>query len=111
MEVVNLACIALQIPFSISKFIAAGVGVSVPSEQLLRSLVLTLLVPLILGKVKFYFLYLSYYFIFVSLPVFLFSLFIVRTKEILSFRTVSAYYRNVSYLSLSVAATLSNSQV
>ncbi|KAL8518183.1 hypothetical protein ACS0TY_009521 [Phlomoides rotata] len=41
----------LIIPFSISKFIAAGVGVSVPSEQLLRSLILTLLVPLILGKV------------------------------------------------------------
>uniref|UniRef100_A0A5B7BK82 Probable sodium/metabolite cotransporter BASS4, chloroplastic n=1 Tax=Davidia involucrata TaxID=16924 RepID=A0A5B7BK82_DAVIN len=41
----------LIIPFSISKFIAVGVGVSVPTEQLLRSLVLTLLVPLILGKV------------------------------------------------------------
>lgn len=41
----------LIIPFSISKFIAAGVGVSVPTEQLFRSLVLTLLVPLILGKV------------------------------------------------------------
>ncbi|KAL0340655.1 UNVERIFIED_CONTAM: putative sodium/metabolite cotransporter BASS4, chloroplastic [Sesamum radiatum] len=40
----------LFIPFSISKFIAAGVGVSVPTERLLRSLVLTLLVPLILGK-------------------------------------------------------------
>ncbi|CAA2973712.1 probable sodium metabolite cotransporter BASS4, chloroplastic [Olea europaea subsp. europaea] len=40
----------LIIPFSISKFIAAGVGVSVPTEQLFRSLVLTLLVPLILGK-------------------------------------------------------------
>ncbi|KAK6138031.1 hypothetical protein DH2020_028227 [Rehmannia glutinosa] len=41
----------LIIPFSISKFIAAGVGVSVPTERLLRSLVLTLLIPLILGKV------------------------------------------------------------
>ncbi|KAH6829648.1 Sodium Bile acid symporter family [Perilla frutescens var. hirtella] len=41
----------LIIPYSISKFIAAGVGVSIPTEQLLRSLVLTLLVPLILGKV------------------------------------------------------------
>ncbi|KAG8390770.1 hypothetical protein BUALT_Bualt01G0118000 [Buddleja alternifolia] len=41
----------LIIPFSISKFIGAGVGVSVPTERLLRSLVLTLLVPLILGKV------------------------------------------------------------
>ncbi|XP_022747812.1 probable sodium/metabolite cotransporter BASS4, chloroplastic isoform X2 [Durio zibethinus] len=41
----------LIIPFSISKFIAVGVGVSVPTSQLLRSLVFTLLVPLILGKV------------------------------------------------------------
>ncbi|KAA8534547.1 hypothetical protein F0562_032064 [Nyssa sinensis] len=41
----------LIVPFSISKFLAAGVGVSVPTEQLFRSLVLTLLVPLILGKV------------------------------------------------------------
>ncbi|KAK2634252.1 hypothetical protein Ddye_029044 [Dipteronia dyeriana] len=41
----------LMVPFSISKFIAAGVGVSVSTKQLLRSLVLTLLVPLILGKV------------------------------------------------------------
>ncbi|KAL7148131.1 hypothetical protein ABFS83_06G156700 [Erythranthe nasuta] len=41
----------LIIPFSISKLIGAGVGVSVPAERLLRSLVLTLLVPLILGKV------------------------------------------------------------
>ncbi|KAI4311775.1 hypothetical protein MLD38_036643 [Melastoma candidum] len=41
----------LIIPFSIAKFIAPGVGVSVPTEQLFKSLVLTLLVPLILGKV------------------------------------------------------------
>ncbi|PKI44312.1 hypothetical protein CRG98_035294 [Punica granatum] len=41
----------LIVPFSISKFIADGVGVTVPTEQLLRSLVLTLLIPLILGKV------------------------------------------------------------
>lgn len=40
----------LIVPFSISKLIAAGVGVSVPAEQLFRSLVLTLLVPLIMGK-------------------------------------------------------------
>lgn len=40
-----------QVPFSISRFIASGVGVSVPTEQLFRSLVLTLLIPLILGKV------------------------------------------------------------
>ncbi|KAM7267751.1 hypothetical protein ACFE04_009917 [Oxalis oulophora] len=41
----------LIVPFSISKFIAAGVGVSVPTEQLFKNLVLMLLVPLILGKV------------------------------------------------------------
>ncbi|CAK9141692.1 unnamed protein product [Ilex paraguariensis] len=41
----------LIVPFSISKFIAAGVGLSVPTKQLFKSLVLTLLVPLILGKV------------------------------------------------------------
>uniref|UniRef100_A0A2P2K7X4 Putative sodium/metabolite cotransporter BASS4ic isoform X3 n=1 Tax=Rhizophora mucronata TaxID=61149 RepID=A0A2P2K7X4_RHIMU len=40
----------LIVPFSISKFIAAGVGVSVPTKQLFRSLVLTLLIPLVLGK-------------------------------------------------------------
>ncbi|XP_044462291.1 probable sodium/metabolite cotransporter BASS4, chloroplastic [Mangifera indica] len=41
----------LIVPFSISRFIASGVGVSVPTEQLFRSLVLTLLIPLILGKI------------------------------------------------------------
>ncbi|XP_059285451.1 probable sodium/metabolite cotransporter BASS4, chloroplastic isoform X2 [Lycium ferocissimum] len=41
------------VPFTISKLIAAGVGVSVPAEQLFRSLVLTLLVPLIIGKAPF----------------------------------------------------------
>ncbi|XP_043703101.1 probable sodium/metabolite cotransporter BASS4, chloroplastic [Telopea speciosissima] len=39
------------VPLSLSKFIAAGVGVPVPTEQLFRSLIATLLVPLILGKV------------------------------------------------------------
>ncbi|KAK2973937.1 hypothetical protein RJ640_001405 [Escallonia rubra] len=41
----------LIVPFTISKFIAAGVGVSFPAKQLFRSLILTLLVPLLLGKV------------------------------------------------------------
>lgn len=41
----------LIIPFSISKFIAAGIGVSVPTKELLKSLVLMLLIPLIVGKV------------------------------------------------------------
>ncbi|KAL8533290.1 hypothetical protein ACS0TY_009618 [Phlomoides rotata] len=51
MTVISSLLGILIIPFSISKFIAAGVRVSVPSEQLLRSFILTLLVPLILGKV------------------------------------------------------------
>ncbi|PIA59032.1 hypothetical protein AQUCO_00400111v1 [Aquilegia coerulea] len=42
----------LIVPFTLSKYIADGVGVSVPTEQLLRSLLITLLVPLILGKVS-----------------------------------------------------------
>ncbi|CAM8949071.1 unnamed protein product [Rhodiola kirilowii] len=41
----------LIVPFSISKFIADGVGVSIPTNQLFRSLVLSLLVPLAIGKV------------------------------------------------------------
>ncbi|KAB1225405.1 putative sodium/metabolite cotransporter BASS4, chloroplastic [Morella rubra] len=41
----------LIVPFSISKYIADGVGVSLPTKQLFKSLVLTLLIPLILGKV------------------------------------------------------------
>ncbi|GAB2229382.1 hypothetical protein Droror1_Dr00023522 [Drosera rotundifolia] len=41
----------LVVPFSISKFVAGGVGISVPAKQLCKSLVLTLLIPLILGKV------------------------------------------------------------
>ncbi|XP_031501105.1 probable sodium/metabolite cotransporter BASS4, chloroplastic isoform X2 [Nymphaea colorata] len=38
------------VPFTLSNFIAAGTGVSVPSRQLFRSLFLRLLLPLILGK-------------------------------------------------------------
>uniref|UniRef100_A0A7C9ARV4 Probable sodium/metabolite cotransporter BASS4, chloroplastic n=1 Tax=Opuntia streptacantha TaxID=393608 RepID=A0A7C9ARV4_OPUST len=41
----------LVVPFSISKFVASGVGISIPTKQLFRSLVTTLLIPLILGKV------------------------------------------------------------
>ncbi|KAJ8440764.1 hypothetical protein Cgig2_005495 [Carnegiea gigantea] len=40
-----------QVPFSISKLVASGVGISIPTKQLFRSLVITLLIPLILGKV------------------------------------------------------------
>ncbi|KAI3923547.1 hypothetical protein MKW92_028709 [Papaver armeniacum] len=42
----------LTVPLSISKFIADGVGVSVPTNQLFKSLVVTLVVPLVLGKVS-----------------------------------------------------------
>ncbi|ONK77589.1 uncharacterized protein A4U43_C02F8200 [Asparagus officinalis] len=39
------------VPFSLSKFIGAGAGVAIPTAELFKSLILTLLVPLILGKV------------------------------------------------------------
>ncbi|XP_022134333.1 probable sodium/metabolite cotransporter BASS4, chloroplastic [Momordica charantia] len=41
----------LAIPFSISKFVADGVGITVPTKELFRSLVLMLLIPLIFGKI------------------------------------------------------------
>ncbi|KAJ8615018.1 hypothetical protein MRB53_004220 [Persea americana] len=41
----------LIVPFSLSKFVAGGVGVTIPTKQLFKSLVITLLVPLIFGKV------------------------------------------------------------
>ncbi|XP_074296857.1 putative sodium/metabolite cotransporter BASS4, chloroplastic [Silene latifolia] len=41
----------LVVPFTVSKFVGAGVGISIPTEQLFKSLVITLLIPLILGKV------------------------------------------------------------
>ncbi|XP_058724033.1 probable sodium/metabolite cotransporter BASS4, chloroplastic isoform X2 [Vicia villosa] len=41
----------LIVPFSITKFVASGVGVALPTKQLFKSLVLTILFPLILGKV------------------------------------------------------------
>ncbi|KAK9735172.1 hypothetical protein RND81_04G188400 [Saponaria officinalis] len=41
----------LIVPFTVSKFVAAGVGISIPTKHLLKSLVMTLLIPLILGKV------------------------------------------------------------
>ncbi|XP_008784001.1 probable sodium/metabolite cotransporter BASS4, chloroplastic isoform X1 [Phoenix dactylifera] len=39
------------VPFSISRYIGAGAGVSVPTLQLFKSLITNLVVPLILGKV------------------------------------------------------------
>ncbi|XP_061376096.1 probable sodium/metabolite cotransporter BASS4, chloroplastic isoform X2 [Gastrolobium bilobum] len=40
-----------QVPLSITKFIADGVGVTLPTKQIFKSLVQTILIPLILGKV------------------------------------------------------------
>ncbi|XP_008784003.1 probable sodium/metabolite cotransporter BASS4, chloroplastic isoform X2 [Phoenix dactylifera] len=40
-----------RVPFSISRYIGAGAGVSVPTLQLFKSLITNLVVPLILGKV------------------------------------------------------------
>ncbi|XP_058087078.1 probable sodium/metabolite cotransporter BASS4, chloroplastic isoform X2 [Magnolia sinica] len=51
MTVVSNLLGILIVPFSLSKFIAGGVGVSIPTKQLFGSLVTTLLVPLIVGKV------------------------------------------------------------
>lgn len=41
----------LQVPFWISNLLSTGVGASVPTKELFLSLVSTLLLPLILGKV------------------------------------------------------------
>ncbi|XP_052185497.1 probable sodium/metabolite cotransporter BASS4, chloroplastic [Diospyros lotus] len=51
MTVISSLLGILIVPFSVSMFIAGGVGVSVPTKKLFRNLVLTLLVPLIFGKV------------------------------------------------------------
>ncbi|XP_076933996.1 putative sodium/metabolite cotransporter BASS4, chloroplastic [Bidens hawaiensis] len=40
----------LIIPFSISRLIAGGVGATVPADEMFRSLIVTVLIPLILGK-------------------------------------------------------------
>ncbi|KAK1416568.1 hypothetical protein QVD17_32359 [Tagetes erecta] len=41
----------LIVPFSISRLIAGGVGASVPAYEMFRSLIVTVLIPLIMGKV------------------------------------------------------------
>ncbi|CAN1298093.1 Probable sodium/metabolite cotransporter BASS4, chloroplastic [Linum perenne] len=51
MTVISSLLGILMVPFSISKYVASGVGVSVPTKELFRSLVQMLLVPLILGKI------------------------------------------------------------
>lgn len=43
-----------QVPLSLAKYIGTGAGVSLPTKELFRSLVNTLLIPLILGKVCSY---------------------------------------------------------
>uniref|UniRef100_A0A0E0CLH0 Sodium/metabolite cotransporter BASS4, chloroplastic n=1 Tax=Oryza meridionalis TaxID=40149 RepID=A0A0E0CLH0_9ORYZ len=40
-----------QVPLSLAKYIGVGAGVSLPTEKLFKSLVTTLLIPIILGKV------------------------------------------------------------
>ncbi|KAL8193113.1 hypothetical protein R6Q57_027017 [Mikania cordata] len=48
---VTSSLLAISIlPFSISKLIACGLGASVPTGKLFRRLIVTLLIPLILGK-------------------------------------------------------------
>ncbi|XP_057742619.1 probable sodium/metabolite cotransporter BASS4, chloroplastic isoform X2 [Arachis stenosperma] len=39
------------VPLSLKKFVADGVGMTLPTQQLFKSLVLTILIPLLLGKV------------------------------------------------------------
>ncbi|PWA72490.1 sodium bile acid cotransporter [Artemisia annua] len=41
----------LIVPFSISKLLAGKVGASVPADKMFRSLIVTVLIPLIMGKV------------------------------------------------------------
>lgn len=41
----------ILVPISLSNYIGAGAGIDIPTMQLFRSLITTLLVPLILGKV------------------------------------------------------------
>nr|CAB3446771.1 unnamed protein product [Digitaria exilis] len=41
----------ITVPLSLAKYIGAGAGVSLPTEQLFRSMVTRLLIPLIIGKV------------------------------------------------------------
>ncbi|KAK1416569.1 hypothetical protein QVD17_32360 [Tagetes erecta] len=51
MTVVSSLLGILIVPFTISNLVAGGVGASIPAYQLFKSLIVTLLIPLILGKV------------------------------------------------------------
>ncbi|KAI3799622.1 hypothetical protein L1987_34921 [Smallanthus sonchifolius] len=50
MTVTSSLLAILILPFSISKLIACGLGASVPTGKLFKRLIVTLLIPLILGK-------------------------------------------------------------
>ncbi|KAI3793534.1 hypothetical protein L1987_36153 [Smallanthus sonchifolius] len=50
MTVTSSLLAILILPFSISKLIACGLGASVPTGKLFKRLIITLLIPLILGK-------------------------------------------------------------
>ncbi|KAJ0718431.1 putative sodium bile acid cotransporter, sodium/solute symporter superfamily [Helianthus annuus] len=54
MTVISSLLGILIVPFSISRLIAGGVGASVPADEMFRSLIGTVLIPLILGKVTRY---------------------------------------------------------
>ncbi|KAJ0764041.1 putative sodium bile acid cotransporter, sodium/solute symporter superfamily [Helianthus annuus] len=54
MTVISSLLGILIVPFSISRLIAGGVGASVPADEMFRSLIGTVLIPLILGKVTCY---------------------------------------------------------
>lgn len=43
--------LTMQVPFWISQFFADGFGVPIPARELFWSLIFTLLIPLVLGKV------------------------------------------------------------
>ncbi|EEF38515.1 bile acid:sodium symporter, putative [Ricinus communis] len=51
MTVISNLLGVLTVPFWVSKFLADGFGVSIPTKNLFWSLIFTLLVPLVLGKV------------------------------------------------------------
>ncbi|KAJ1699676.1 hypothetical protein LUZ63_008188 [Rhynchospora breviuscula] len=51
MTVVSNLLGIIVVPLSLSRYIGAGAGVSLPTKELFKSLIITLLVPLVLGKI------------------------------------------------------------
>ncbi|KAJ4793686.1 Sodium/bile acid cotransporter 7 [Rhynchospora pubera] len=51
MTVVSNLLGIIVVPLSLSRYIGAGAGVSLPTKELFKSLISTLLVPLVLGKI------------------------------------------------------------